>query len=183
MKNITLYRRYLAADRASKRVEALGAKTGLVFFSEDATFWRKREAESIKSGETPNLYRYPEIRIDLDTDSFFGTDDWDLSLEEREKVQQERREALIRNAMATYDDFIVARFDGTAYLYFEALEGVSVSINVGQALCKRVLISEKIVDVPDPELLAAAVASVPKVQKVEATYGFKCNDAEFGASA
>lgn len=188
MKNITAYRLYLAMDAAMKRLRALGIEDREMtnFWLDPDTSFRSSMEREIARGDQPYQYQYGEVRLSLVAfrqQAERGNESYEEWKEMNEVLQQEAREAFIRKAMATYDNFIVARFEGTAYLYFEALEGVGVSIQVGQALCKRVLISEKLVDVPDPELLAAAIASVPKVKKVEAKYGFKCNDAEFGALA
>lgn len=187
MSNASLkrYRQYLAENRIAKRLDALGVKiTTATINSTSHTFgsgyWRKYVDSDLNAGKVPNLYRFADIQLYIE--NFV---DYEISdREEREKVAQEKREQLIRDFVAKYPDTLVARFsDGNSYLFIDSEHaGEEVTVNIGQALCERVLVREDVTEVPDPVLAEKALENVPLVKKVVPVYEWRCNDAEFAGS-
>lgn len=178
--NAHLYRRYLAMDRVTKRLAACGVEIERFTFEGQGIrlgedFWRSRVDYELDNDEVPSLYKYADVQVYID--SF---DDYSLPTEEREQQAQERREQLIRDFTSKYPDAIVARYgDGQTYIYTtHGFDDFGVTVNVGQALCERVLVGEDVTEVPDPELAEQALSGVPLVKKVTPRYEWRCNDAE-----
>ena len=175
-----LYRCYLAIDRISKRLASCGVGIEQVSIQGGNSrlgeaFWRAREEDHLKQGEVPPLYKFADVQVYIDLPV-----DYSLPAEERERQAQSRREQLIRDFTATYPDAIVARYDdGESYIYTaNQFEEFGVTVNVGRALCERVLVGEDVTEIPDPGLAKKALEQVPKVKKVTPRYEWRCNDAE-----
>lgn len=175
-----LYRCYLAIDRISKRLASCGVGIERVSIQGGNSrlgeaFWRAREEDHLREGEVPPLYKFADVQVYIDLPV-----DYSLPAEEREREAQSRREQLIRDFTAKYPDAIVARYDdGESYIYTaNQFEEFGVTVNVGRALCERVLVGEDVTEIPDPELAEKALEQVPKVKKVTPRYEWRCNDAE-----
>lgn len=182
--NAHLYRSYLAMDRVTKRLAACGVEVERFAFEGQGIrlgedFWRSRVEYELDNNEVPTLYKYGAIQVYID--SF---DDYSLGQVERETAAQERREQLIRDYVSQFPDTIVARYnDGQTYLFNEnEYDGFGVTVNVGRALCERVLVGEDVSEVPDPELAQQALSDVPMVKKVTPRYEWRCNDAELSGA-
>ena len=178
--NAYLYRHYLAIDRITKRLAACGVRIERVSFEGNnvkrgEAYWRGRADAELEQGEVPLLYKYADVQVYIDT-----FDDYSLPTEEREQQAQARREQLIRDFTSKYPDAIVARYgDGQTYIYTTyGFDDFGVTVNVGRALCERVLVGEDVTEVPDPELAQKALSDVPMVKKVTPRYEWRCNDAE-----
>lgn len=184
--NLKLYRGYLALDQATKRLQALGVEPSRFALpgpgeEHGEQFWRRYLDSDLEAGKVPDLYQYGAVQVYIP--DFL---DYSLPTEERDKKAQERREKLIRDFVAAYPNVIVARYgNGQTYLWTEnEYDGFGVTINVGQALCERVLVGEDVTEVRDPELAQQALEEVPMVKKVTPRYEWRCNDAELiGAGA
>lgn len=164
--NARLFQSYQILDVAAQRMASLGVPISRAWLEFDgaATLFRGEVEKELDEGKTPFVYQYPEVRVSIDQRHFGNY--WDVSDEERQKA----REEFIEQFMKKYPDTLTARYDGTSVLYFEN-QGLGVAIEVGQALCKRVLVDTVTELVPDPD--------APKIEQTREVYEWRCNDAEF----
>lgn len=173
VQTIDMYRQYLGATAALQRfgdmVQIERVSTGMV----SGEYWRRSLEKELDRGETPRLYNFGEVQVYL-----LFEKDWEKPEAEREAEVQRAREDFILEALRRFPDLTVARYAGQSVLYWEPLEGVGVTVNVGQALCERVQVGEEIEEVPDPEALEEALQTIPTVKKVTPKYEWRCNDRE-----
>lgn len=179
VKDVTRYGAYLALDRAVKRIEAAGGELeDYAFrpgFSPD--FWEGLREADIAEGNVPRMYQYGLLQLDLNDKTPTDEHGEYVFGEEGARLRQEAREEFIRTLVKLYPDTVISRSGGQAYAYWK-FGHASITINIGMALCERVLVREEYEEVPDPKLLEEATANVPLVKRVKPIYEYRCNDAE-----
>lgn len=182
MENITLYRKYLAADAARKRLEPFGVRIEDIRLSNEdhyAHYWNQVEA-SLKAGETPFAWAYcAPVKIDLTQDDFVKMLPEELQAlsyadEDRQQALRDVREQYLIKLLNAFPDFKSFRdpYGQSMSLIFEPLDGVHVKISVGAAMCQRVLVRHDVKQVPDPEFVAKA----PMIEELVPVYETRCND-------
>lgn len=175
---MNFYRIYLALDGVQKRLEGTGFSIGRTVVKEPGSMqiFRDNIERDVEQGNVPDAYRFGELDIYLNEPPA----DWSATSEAREADMQMKREVFIRAFAAKYSNAIIARYpnSGMTYISWMAYDDIGVTLNVGKALCEKVLVREETEEVPDPELLEKALADIPKVKKIKPIYEYRCNDAE-----
>lgn len=171
------YNNYLVLTQAQQRLDAMKVEADVSTKDLSADYWAGRLESELDEGIMPNIWRFGHLQVypNLDNDL-----DWSLGTEEREAQKMQLREDFAMEFLRRYPGTYLGRNEGQAYLAWESHFGLWVNINLGQAMCERVLVREDLVEVPDPELLEEATRSVPLVKKVKPVYEWRCNDAELG---
>lgn len=172
-----LYRYYLAADLALKRLEAIGLTAKNLTFDREPYF---KNSDSANVNGVPYRMIYGDVRMSVQDFDYGETPEG----VDYEKHQQTIREAKLLEFAARFDDVAVIRDGGQASVFFEALSDVTVTIGFGQALCERVIVGyRKVRKAADPELAAKIMESIEQVEVEEPILEWRCNDAELMAGA
>lgn len=174
-----LYRHYLAADLAQKRVESIGYSVSTIDIDYSPLL-----SDYVGEAGVPSYMRFPALRVEV---TGFTTT-WEreragASEEEAEAASQEEREAAIL-AFAKFPGVSVFRESGNAFAYFEAFDRIGVRVAFGRALCERVQTGTRTVRKPaDPELAAKLADALEHVEVEEPIFEWRCNDAELKGGA
>lgn len=172
-----LYRYYLAADLALKRLESIGLTAKNLTLDREPYF---KNSDSTNVNGVPYRMIYGDVRMSVQDFDYGETPEG----ADYEKHQQTVREAKLLEFVARFDDALVVRNNGEAKVFFDALDDVSVSISFGQALCEQVVVGTRKVKKPaDPELAAKIIAPIEQVEVEEPILEWRCNDAELMAGA
>lgn len=172
-----LYRYYLAADLALKRLEAIGLTAKNLTLDREPYF---KNSDSTNVNGVPYRMIYGDVRMSVESFDYSEMpEDAD-----REKYEQTVREAKLLEFAARFGDSVVIRNGGKASVFFEALSDVTVTIGFGQALCEQVIVGyRKVRKAADPELAAKIMESIEQVEVEEPILEWRCNDAELMAGA
>ncbi len=173
----TLYRYYLAADLAIKRLEAIGLTAKNITIDRDPAF---KDSDYATNNGVPYRMIYGDVRMSAQDFEYGetpeGVDD--------EKHQQTVREAKLLEFAARFGDALVIRNGGTASVFFDGMSDVTVTIGFGQALCEQVVVGYRKVRKPaDPEQAAKIMEAIEQVEVEEPILEWRCNDAELMAGA
>ena len=172
-----LYRYYLAADLALKRLGAVGLTAKNITLDRWPYF---KGSDSVNSNDVPYYMIYGDVRMSVE--SFDYSDMPGDS--DREKYEQTVREAKLLEFAARFNDALVVRDGGQAKIFFEALSDVTVTIDFGRALCEQVVVGYRKVRKPaDPEQAAKIMEAIEQVEVEEPILEWRCNDAELMAGA
>jgi len=173
----SLYRYYLAADLALKRLESIGLTTGDINLDREPSF-KGSDAENGQG--VPYRMIWGDVRL-----SARGFDYGDLPYgDERDRHEQTVREAKLLEFARRFDDVLVVRNGGQASVFFEPLSDVTVTINFCRALCEQVVVGYRKVKKPaDPEQAAKIMEAIEQVEVEEPIMEWRCNDAELMAGA
>lgn len=135
---MNLYQYYLAADAATKRLEAINLRVDHITLDSNPM---TGDAEDLQG--VPYAYQWPGVRVEVDFPRDSNDIYWRLTDDERQVV----REAALRAFFTRFPDTIIFRIGSEAFGYFE-VNGVGVRIAFGQALCKQVETGTRIVTRP-----------------------------------
>ena len=172
-----LYRYYLAADLALKRLEAIGLTAKNLTLDREPYF-KNRDSTNVNG--VPYRMIYGDVRMSVQDFDYGETPEG----VDYEKHQQTVREAKLLEFAARFGDVLVVRDGGQAKIFFEALSDVTVTIDFGRALCEQVVVGYRKVRKPaDPEQAAKIMEAIEQVEVEEPILEWRCNDAELKGGA
>ncbi len=172
-----LYRYYLAADLALKRLESIGLTAKNLTFDREPYF---KNSDSTNVNGVPYRMIYGDVRMSVQDFDYGETPEG----VDYEKHQQTVREAKLLEFAARFSDSVVIRDGGQASVFFDGMSDVTVTIGFGQALCEQVVVGYRKVRKPaDPEQAAKIMDAIEQVEVEEPILEWRCNDAELMAGA
>lgn len=184
------YNRYLAITHLEQRLERFGITVENIHLDFNTKSYKDQDSidSYLERDEIPLYWKFPEVRASIPYDYFpsklpedFRGYYWEMDEEkqaQREELLQKLREEFIMKFVETFPNVVMIREGGKASLYWPAGNQMGINLEVGQAMCERVLVREEYEEVPDPEALEEAMKDIPKVKKVKPVYEWRCNDAE-----